>query len=368
MSDLTLVRERLTAQLLAGEPAGSPHEVAHHLLAVQAQDARGFRLAVRARSTTASADDVNQALTEERSVVVSWLCRGTLHLVAAEDFHWLHTLTVPPLATGNLRRLAEEGVSPDQAGRAVDVIQAALAADGPQTRAQLAERVTAAGIRTEGQALIHILVLATLRGLVVRGPMLGRQHAYVLVRDWLGVPRGLPDRPNLLAELARRYLRGHSPASDRDLARWAGLPLRDARAGLEAIASELVQREDGLVALRHLRPLEELPAPRLLGAWDPLLVGWRDRTFVTGEHDAAVVSGGLFRPFGFSGGRAVAVWRVRGREVEIAPIVPLDGSELVLLDADADGVRFYLGLREAEREGEREEVEDRADFGGSERA
>ena len=78
--------------------------------------------------------------------------------------------------------------------------------------------------------------------------MIGKQHAYVLVRDWLG-PQKPVDREAGLAELARRYLVGHGPADDRDLARWAGLPLRDARAGLAAIASELDERADGLVDL-----------------------------------------------------------------------------------------------------------------------
>ncbi len=377
----TVLAERLSAQLLAGPPARDPVAVARRLLAVQAQDARGFRLAVRGRTAALSARDVDRALTEERSLVVSWLCRGTLHLVATEDFAWLHALTTPPLAAGNARRLAEEGVGPDAAGRAVDVVEAALAADGPLIRAQLAERVAAAGVRTSGQALVHILVLATLRGLIVRGPVVGREHAYALVRDWLGgtaayEPRPRPgtsrDRTTALAELARRYLAGHGPACDRDLARWAGLPLRDARAGLEAIASELVQRDDGLVALRRRESAgaaEEAPA-RLLGGWDPLLVGWRDRTFVTGEHDAAVVSGGLFRPFGLPGGRAVAVWRVRDGEVEIAPIVPLDGGELARLEADADDVRRYLGLDEAGslRDPDGRLAADFADLGGSERA
>ena len=70
----------------------------------------------------------------------------------------------------------------------------------------------------------------------------------MLVRDWLGEPKPV-DRDKALAELARRYLAGHGPASDRDLARWAGLPLRDARAGLSAIAGELEELGDGLVDL-----------------------------------------------------------------------------------------------------------------------
>ena len=75
-----MIAERLTAQLLAGPPARSPVAVAERLLAVQAQDPRGFRLAIRARTTGVTAADVDRAL-DERELVVAWLNRGTLHLV-----------------------------------------------------------------------------------------------------------------------------------------------------------------------------------------------------------------------------------------------------------------------------------------------
>src|SRR6267378_3509287 len=123
--------------MLSGPPAAGTVQVAGHLLAVQAQDQRGARLAVRARSRARSAADVDDALTRARSVVVTWLNRGTLHLVRAEDYWWLHPLTTPQLFTGNARRLAQEGVAPEEAERAVAVVRAALAADGPLTRSQL---------------------------------------------------------------------------------------------------------------------------------------------------------------------------------------------------------------------------------------
>jgi hypothetical protein len=115
---------RFRAQLLTGPPARSVVAVVDRLLAVQAQDQRGFRLAVRVRSTGLSAADVEQALTVDRSVVVAWLNRGTLHLARAEDHQWLHALTTPQLRTANAARLAQEGVSP-AAGRAQPVLPAA---------------------------------------------------------------------------------------------------------------------------------------------------------------------------------------------------------------------------------------------------
>src|SRR5262249_19601758 len=158
----------------------------------------------------------------------------------AEDYPLLQSLTTPPLHTAVARRLSLDGVTPAATDRAVRLIGRWLGADGPLTRLELRERLRSAGLNTEGQALVHLLFATCIRGAAVRGPMRGRQHAYALVRDWLGAPRAV-DRGTALVELTRRYLAGHGPATDRDLARWAGLPLGDARAGLAAMAPELAR-------------------------------------------------------------------------------------------------------------------------------
>lgn len=349
---------RLASQLLAGEPAASPAAVAEHLLAVQAQDGRGARLAIRARTTGLTVRNFDTALAD-RSLVISWLCRGTLHLVAAGDLFWLHDLTTPPLRTSCLRRLSQEGVSPDQSARAAGLIARWLAEDGPLTRDELAGRLRARQIPVAGQAMVHILFYATLEGLIVRGPMKGRRQAFVLTHDWLGPRPPARDRAQALRELVRRYLIGHAPASEADIARWAGLPLGDIRTGLDALTGQLAHRDDGLLQLDPGQPRrpgadrsvrDRGPAPaRLLGAWDPLLVGWRDRSFLTGDHETDVVSGGLFRPFMLLGGRVAGLWRIRGHDVLLEPFEPLPESDLAALESDARDVRRYLLLGGSER-------------------
>jgi hypothetical protein len=345
----SLAAQRLRAQLLSGEPARTVAGVTGHLLAVQAQDPRGARLSVRARTSGLLAADVDEALTAARSAVVSWLNRGTLHLVLAGDYWWLHQLTTPQLAAGTARRLAQEGVPPHDAERGVGVIERALAADGPLTRTELRDRVSAAGVRTQGQAIVHILVLATLRGLIVRGPVRGAEQAFVLVRDWLGAPPPPMDREQALGLLARRYLAGHGPASDRDLAKWAGLPLGDARRGLAAINSGLADRDDGLAALAGAG--EEVPAVpdlRLLGAFDPLLLGWASRELflAPGGPDApdapVITTNGLFRPFVLVQGRGAALWTITGGKVVMKKLPPLSGPEQAALAAETADVERFL--------------------------
>jgi DNA glycosylase AlkZ-like len=347
-----VIAERLTAQLLAGAPARDPLDVVARLLAVQAQDPRGARLAIRSRSAGLTAADVDRALTEQRALLITWLNRGTLHLVRSEDYWWLHALTTPRLFTASARRLAQEGVTPSEAERGVEVIERALSRDGPLSRAQLRERLRAAGVRTEGQALIHLLLRSALHGTSVRGPVLGGEQAFVLTRDWLGAPPRVK-RESALAELARRYLAGHAPADDRDLARWSGLPLRDARAGLQAIASELRERDDGLLELARAHRSAGTPPPKLLGAFDPLLLGWVSRESLLAGNGSVVTRNGLFRPFALVRCRAAATWTLSGGTVELSPFGRLSREDRAALERDGQDVVRFLGVAPATRGGRR---------------
>jgi len=328
-----VARRRLHAQLLDPPGTSSPLDVAGHLLAVQTQDLRGGKLTLRARSAGLTAADVDRALAE-RTLIVTWVNRGTLHLIRTEDHPLLQALTTPQLATSNARRLQQEGVPPDDAERAVAAVERALADEGQLTRGQLKDVVDGIGVRTEGQALIHILFLASLRGLIVRGPMVGKEQAFVLVRDWLGADvadrvgagRLIDDRDQALGELARRYLVGHGPATDRDLAKWAGLTVGDSRRALRRIGSQLDELGDGLVDLADRAPTPDPDTPppvRLLGPFDALLMGWTSRAPVLGDNQSIVTSNGVFRPFALVEGRAVASWRFVGSgsrlSIEIDP-------------------------------------------------
>ncbi len=315
-------------------------------------------MAVRARSEGLAASDVDRAL-DERRLIITWVNRGTLHLIRAEDYPLLQALTTPPLWTSCRTRLRQTGVG-DRADRGVEVVARALE-DGPRTRAELRDALDSADVPTAGQALIHVLFYASLKGVCVRGPMRGKEHAFVSVRDWLAPVMGdgwtpertspqfvregvhpSPSREASLKELARRYLVGHGPASDADLARWAGLPLRDARTGLAAISRRTVDLGDGLVDLRGREEPAPLPEPRLLGAFDPLLLGWASRDDVIGAHKGLVTTNGIFRPFALVKGRAVSTWRFQKGKVKNEHLEKVTKKAAGRLEADAAAVEAFL--------------------------
>jgi hypothetical protein len=279
-----LVRARLAAQGLSGPPARTPEAVVRRVLAVQAQDERGARLAIRSRSIGLTAADVDAALTERRSMVVTWLNRGTLR-----------------------------------------------------------SRLDAAGVPTAGQALVHVLVAATLAGRLVRGPLVDGGHVFVDAESWLGASEPVPFE-EAVERLARRYLEGHGPATAADLARWAGVPLGTARRGLDTIGAELVTVSDDLVALESAPAQRDIPAPRLLEMFDPILHGWVSREPLLGAIGSAVISAGVFRATALVGGRVAATWSLNGNVLTVRPLVELSAVARDALRDDGADVFRFLGL------------------------
>jgi hypothetical protein len=121
-----------------------------------------------------------------------------------------------------------------------------------------------------------------------------------------------------------------------------GLPLHDAGAGLRAIVGELVELDDGLVDLARREPVAELPRPRLIGPYEPVLLGWRTREPLLGRHDSVVVVEGLFRAFALVRGRAAATWILADRRVELKTFAKLNAADAATLEADATDVLRFL--------------------------
>jgi len=306
------------------------------MLAIQGQDLPGARwsIGLRGRGLT---DVAVGAAFDAGEIVRSWPMRGTLHVAAAEDMGWMLELMATSVIRSTASRRAELGITPRDIGLAREAAVAALEGGRALTREALLSAIAAHGVDVRGQRAYHLLGNLSQTGLIVLGPTAGRQQSFVLLAEWVPAPRRL-EREEALGELATRYFRSHGPATERDLARWSGLPLRDVRLGIAA-------RSDGLARLEidgttyHLSP-EILnldpgpiaqptpPAPgldvRLLPGFDEYLLGYGDRSAALApEHAQAVVPGnnGMFLPTIVADGEVVGTWKrtVRAQEVVIQP-------------------------------------------------
>jgi hypothetical protein len=279
LSDDEVRRRRTAAQHLHRPRRRSAVDLVRHLTGIQAQSLPAARLAFPARADGLTAERVDRARLRERSIVRTWVMRGTLYLIAAEDYGWLVPLVVEPRIPNAFRRLEQEGVPSDQPAKAVRLIRRMLGREGPLTRPEIAERLRSGRIRTEGQALVHLLWLASAKGVICRGPERGRDQCFVLVRDWIGEPEPM-ERDVALGELAVRFLKAHGPATPADLAMWSGIRVGDARRAWAGIGDRLLEVETGRGAMWSLRrSAAEAPAGvvRLIPWWDEYLLGWKDR-------------------------------------------------------------------------------------------
>ena len=116
----TMGRLRLVSQRLVPLPAVSPGPASdvcgsiagtvRWMTAMQAQDLQAAIWAVGARVPGAGLSDVRSAL-DSGAVVRSWPMRGTLHLVAPEDLHWMLALTAERLTKSIAARHRELGIT-----------------------------------------------------------------------------------------------------------------------------------------------------------------------------------------------------------------------------------------------------------------
>jgi hypothetical protein len=341
---------RAAANLLH-RPGSSRHpaDVARAICGAQAQDGYAGRLAFRARSVRLRAVDVDRARAEERSLVRTWAMRQTMHLIAADDHGWLVPLFEPAMLTTSRRRLGQLGMDEPTVERALRAIRRILENDGPLPREVLSERIKGKGVPLDSSTWLHVVRVAVASGMACLGPDQGRRTCLILERDWLG-ERPPHDRKAALRELARRYVGAFGPATEADFAGWAGLPLRDVRAGLEGIAGELreVRVGEGRAwTLKRARRRSRGRIVRLLPAWDTYLMGYRDRSFLAkpDEWRRIMPGGGILHPAIVVDGRAIGVWRLRRKgdahSVQLDAFTNLDAATTEAIDAEiADVVRF----------------------------
>ena len=265
---------------------------------VQAQvmSAAELQVAVRTQCTVA---DVRQALWQDRTLVKTWLMRGTLHLARAADL---------PVYTAALGRhwirvrpswLKFMGVTEAELWELVDDIGGAL--DGtPMTREELIA-VVGRNRSTHVKSVLRsgwggMLKPAARNGRLCFGPSRGQSVTFVDPRQWLASWHEVEPEQGMV-EMARRYLRVYGPSTRSDFARWWG-----AWPGLGAVAwkgleSEVVavsvegRRLDALAedisALKRARVAEPV---RLLPLFDPYLMGYARRDHMLDRAHAARVS------------------------------------------------------------------------------
>ena len=351
VQDVDSARWRLRSQHLVAPHAASARDVVGWLLAVQAENPGQAAWAVAARTRRPDQADL-ATLLDDGAVLRTHVLRPTWHFVRAEDLGWLLDLTRPRVqrVTGQQLRNVH-GLDQRSIDRAVAAVTDALTERGELTRAQLADDLRTRGIEATGQMLMILLAHAELDGLICSGPVVEGEHTYALMAERVPAPRRI-HRAQALAELALRYFTGHGPATERDLAYWATLPLTDVRAGLHQVRDRLDSFHHDGRTFWHA-PADppdgpQEPAGHLLQVLDETYRGYQDSRWVL---DAARVAPRTREPaIGmalFDGQLVAAMRRTVGTDhvsFQLWPYQPLTPAQIGALHRAAGRYGRFLRL------------------------
>ncbi len=328
MPDPQRARTRLVAQGLVTRPHDSPQQAVAAMGAMQGQDLPGVIASAALRTSGGAVDAVLEEM-RTGEIVRGYPMRGTVFLMAAADMLWMSELCAAPTQRSAANRRHHLGLDDAKVDRARDVAVGVLseAPDG-LSRTEFLTQWDADGQPTTGGVGYHLLAYLMGEGTLCHGAWNGVDQNVALATSWLPPNTGLEarfngDRIAATAELLKRYLMGHGPATIRDFAWWTKLPLRDIRAALPHVAGAL--ESDGAAEPDYWRPglLDEVKAvgsraarPMLLPGFDEFILGYQDRTFaLTKEQEGLLVPGnnGVFRRSIVVGGTVRGFWRRGGR-------------------------------------------------------
>jgi hypothetical protein len=345
-----IAARRLRSQRLFDSSFKTPVEAVRWLLALQAQDYPGAKWSLGLRVPGCSAATVEQAITEQ-AIRRSWLLRGTLHFVTAEDLPWLLALVAPRLIAGSARRYRELELDEATLHKSNDLIADALQKSGPLERNALLGVLQQNRITTAGQRGIHMLQRASLDGLTYQGGMRANQPIFMPLE---AAQTPLLGREEALAMLARRYFASRSPASLADFIWWSGVSAVEARKAMDSIRSELIE-----VTLDGWTGWQAIPAPLkadlsssvyLLPGFDEYLLAYKDRSASLDDplYKRQTPTNGMLPATILIHGKVAGTWkRILGRKsVQVVPHFFSMPPEIDRTRFEAAARRYgdYLGL------------------------
>jgi hypothetical protein len=353
MAISSIARQRLINQQISQSDHTQPAELVAWFGAMQAQDYLAARWAVGLRLSQSTDAVIEQAIAD-KSIVRTWALRGTIHLIAAADIHWMLPLLKPrlrQLVAPQHRKLAiDEAVL----AQSQDVMARVLTGGEQLTRPELKLALEQAGIRTDDLRLNLLLGWASFEGLICFGCRRGNEFTHTLLDEWAPSHK-LLTRDEALAELATRYFRSHGPATIADFVWWSGLTVSDAKAGLDLIKSSLLRETaDGYYYWMSSLANHLTATPSdvyFLPSFDEYLVGYKDRRAALGELDfSQIVSAGngIFKSVIVADGQVVGTWKRTFKKdrvmVDVTLLVSLNQAQQEAIIVEAERYGAFLEL------------------------
>jgi hypothetical protein len=315
MKSEEILQLRMQNQQLLTKNHDRPDEVVGALAAVQAQDFLSAKYAIGVRLENQTDADIETAI-RERTIVRTWLMRGTLQLVAAEDIRWLLSVFGPRVLQMCASRYKRLELNEQVLAKCHAIFREVLHGGVQLTREALAEALAKEGIDTSGadHRLAHIFQHASYHQLICAGSRQGNQYTFTLLDDHVPASR-IMDPDEALGELAKRYFTTRGPATLKDFMWWTGLSATTLKKGIERAGKALdpveIAGETHWLASGGAQMLKSVDQTLLLPAFDEYVLAYRNRSAVLDpEYNARVITkNGLFNPVVVQHGKVTATWK-----------------------------------------------------------
>ncbi len=329
VTDIT--RLRLQNQHISSQQFTKPKDIVKWLGAVQAQDYGGAVWALGQRLKDCNSALIEKAFTDG-DIIRTHVLRPTWHFVAPEDIRWMLDLTAPRVLGFTSFRKRYLGLTDEILLKCANVLTEALQGGKQLPRNEIAAALQQAGIATDEQRFIHIMMELELQQLICSGGRIGKQFTYALLEE--RVPKApVLGRDEALAALAERYFSSHGPATLQDYAWWSGLTVADSKKGLEMIKSKFTSevldgntywfRDNGMT-------IGKSSTAFLLPNYDEYIVSYKDRSAAIAEQDISKADprGTLFSNNIVINGQIKGIWKHTFKKdsvvIAVSPFKPLN--------------------------------------------
>jgi len=346
---------RLQNQHLADPVFKNPADIVRYMGAIQAQDYAGVVWAIGQRLQGASQNIIEKAFTDG-DIIRTHVMRPTWHFVSPHDIRWMLELTAPRIQAIAGTRHRQLSLDKDIFLQCEKALVNALSGGQQLARADLGDVLQKAGINTDEQRFIHIMMQMELIGLVCSGGRQGKQFTYSLLEERVPKTKTI-SRDEALATLAQRYFTAHGPATLQDYAWWSCLTVTDAKAGLEMIKAQLVSHifegSTYWFAESSQTPTKS-NAAFLLPNYDEYIVSYKDRSAAikSADIDKADPRGTIFNNTIVVNGRIMGTWKRGFRKntmmISISPFAKLSKANNAAITAAAKRYTKFLGLKDFE--------------------
>jgi len=315
---------------------------------------------------------LDEALYKAKSLVKTWVMRGTLHVFPSADL---------PIYNKALRRMwfehhgrfmrAPDWPSIDERRNVIYPKIFEALTQKPLKRKDLNDKVCSL-LKDDSKPYERlfsgwggILKETAYEGLTVHAQPSERESCFARLDKWLPhIDLDKIGEEGAHERLLVKYLRGYGPATQQDFCLWSGIMASDAKKAIENTSSTtaevkvegskarfLLLKED--LKLLNSVNLDEKAPPCLLPKYDSLLLGHKDRTrIISDKHKKCVFKPrvGDIAATVLINGRIVGTWRhkksKRALTIMITPFQKIAKEDLKEVEQKAKELCQYMGAEE----------------------